>query len=68
MLPVTEQLSVYYSEQANKISPCSELNPFLNMLRVRIFPIQKMIHVFLRFVLSTENFFVLLDPKVHRLS
>ena len=66
MLPVTEQLSDYYSEQANEISPCSELNPFLNMLRARIFPIQKMI--FLHFVLSTENFFVLLESKVHRLS
>ena len=45
MLPVIEQLSDYYSEQANDISPCSELNPFLNMLHVRIFsrdfPIQK---------------------------
>ena len=65
MLPVTEQLSDFYSEQANEISPCSELNPFLNMLHVRIFPIQKMI--FLHFVLSTENFFVLLEPKVHRI-
>ena len=65
MLPVTEQLSDYYSEQANEISPCSELNPFLNMLHVKIFPIQKMIFLHL---LSTEHFFVLLEPKVHRLS
>ena len=43
MLPATEQLSDFYSEQANEIIPCSELNPFLNMLHVRIFPIQKMI-------------------------
>ena len=53
MLPVTEELSDYHSEQANEISPCSELNQFLNMLHVRIFSIQKMI--FLHFVLSTEN-------------
>ena len=40
MLPVTKELPDYYSEQANEISPCSELNPFLNMLHVRMFPIQ----------------------------
>ena len=38
MLPVTEELSDYHSEQANEISPCSELNPFLNMFHVRKFP------------------------------
>ena len=64
MLPVIEQLSDYYSEQANDISPCSELNPFLNMLHVRIFSNSKREN----FVLSTENFFLLLEPKVHRLS
>ena len=40
MLPVTEELSDYQSEQANEISPCSELNPFLNMFHVRKFPTQ----------------------------
>ena len=53
MLPVTEELSDYHSEQANEMSPCSELNQFLNMLHVRIFPIQKMI--FLHFMHSTEK-------------
>ena len=33
MLPVTEELSDYHSEQANEINPCSELNPFLNMFQ-----------------------------------
>ena len=68
MLPVIEQLSDYYSEQAKDISPCSELNPFLNMLHVRIFSWIFSNSKRENFVLSTENFFLLLEPKVHRLS
>ena len=64
MLSVTEELSDYHSEQANEISPCSELNQFLNMLHVRIFSNPK--DDISSFRAQHRKPLFLLEPKVHR--